>query len=65
MTGQTPLYLASEGGHFEVGQSLLAAGSAKDQAEKAGQTPLYIASERSHIDVVHSLLAAGAANEQA
>ena len=59
--GQTSLSWASENGHLEVAQLLLAQGAAVNQADNYGRTPLYImALRRGHLDVVDVLRAHGA-----
>jgi ankyrin repeat protein len=64
--GQTPLYIASQNGHKDVVEVLLANGAKVDQALTTdGQTPLFTASTEGHKDVVEVLLAKGANVHQA
>jgi len=60
--GDTSLHWASEGGHVDVVNALLAAGAGEsvNTPGSNGNTPLHCASERGHVDVVDALLAAGA-----
>ena len=64
-TGATHLFMASQSGHLEVVQALLAAGASKDQAMGDGAMPLFMASQLCHLEVVQALLAAGASKDQA
>ena len=56
----TALHLAAQGGHAEVVQLLLGAGSAVDAQTSAGATVLHIAAQEGYIEVVQLLLDAGA-----
>ena len=56
----TALYIASEYGHKDVAEVLLAANANPDLATTDGETPLYIASYYRHQPVVEALLKAGA-----
>ena len=55
--GATPIYFASQEGHVEVVQYLVATGADVNKAKNGGFTPLYIASEKGHDKVVQSLIA--------
>ena len=58
--GSTPLHVASAMGHFEVVQTLLAAGAnAKEENEK-GECGLHYATGRGSLNIVKALLDAGA-----
>ena len=63
--GRTSLFWASQNGHLDVAQLLLAQDAAVNQANNNGATPLIIASQNDHLDVVQLLLAQGAAVNQA
>ncbi|CAF3455143.1 unnamed protein product [Fusarium graminearum] len=56
----TALQTASEGGHLEVVEKLLAAGVDADSKDTDGRTALQVACEAGHLEVVEKLLAAGA-----
>jgi ankyrin repeat protein len=58
--GQTPLLLASEGGHASVVRTLLAKGANIDAEDARGRTALHLASRGGHVDVVRLLLARSA-----
>ena len=59
-TGQTPLSMASEKGHKDVVQLLLATGQVDvDSKDKNGQTPLSMAAESGYESVVQLLLESG------
>ena len=58
--GWTPLHEASNRGHVEAANVLLAAGARVDQTDTAGLTPVYAASQMGHAGVVNVLIAAGA-----
>jgi len=53
--GDTPLYLASEGGHEAVARLLLDAGADASVADGDGRTPLHRASEGGHKAVARLL----------
>ena len=56
----TPIFVASEGGHYQVVELLLAAGADPNEPENEGVTPLFVATEVGRYQVVKILLAAGA-----
>ncbi|KNC76659.1 serine/threonine protein kinase, variant 2 [Sphaeroforma arctica JP610] len=58
--GGTPLHIASENGHKDVVELLLAKGADTHVKDETGSTPLYLASKNGHKDVVELLLAKGA-----
>ncbi|KNC69297.1 hypothetical protein SARC_18195, partial [Sphaeroforma arctica JP610] len=63
--GCTPLHTASQNGHKDVVELLLAKGADinvknNDSLQQFGRTSLYVASENGHKDVVELLLAKGA-----
>jgi ankyrin repeat protein len=65
-TGQTPLSVASEKGHKDVVQLLLAAGQVDvDSKDKNGQTPLWMAARNGHEGIVQLLLERGQVNVEA
>jgi ankyrin repeat protein len=58
--GGTPLQRAADGGHEDLVEFLLAAGSDVNARDNTGWTPLHCASNRGHKDVVRLLLASKA-----
>src|ERR1019366_2622233 len=60
-SGYTALMAASQNGHLEVVQALLAAkADANAKSRDDGTTALIIASQKGHVKIVQALLAAGA-----
>ncbi|KAL7911329.1 ankyrin repeat-containing domain protein [Trichoderma velutinum] len=57
--GRTPLSYASQNGHGDIAQFLLAKGAEAESGGNNGQTPLHWAALRGHSRVVRLLLAAG------
>ena len=58
--GDTPLTLASAGGHATVVRRLLASRVDVDAQNRAGDTALILASRAGNVDTVSALVAAGA-----
>ncbi|XP_042871998.1 ankyrin repeat and KH domain-containing protein 1-like isoform X1 [Penaeus japonicus] len=58
--GMTPLHLASQNGHYETCDRLLAAGMNKDARNKVDKTPLHLAAMEGHMDIVSLLVKSGA-----
>ena len=58
--GSTPLHVASYSGHFEVVQTLLAAGANAKEANAIGESGLMWAAVERRLDIMKALLDAGA-----
>jgi ankyrin repeat protein len=56
----TPLFIASQNGHFKILMFLLSQGAIPDSRRTDGATPLWIAAQMGHDHVVRQLLKAGA-----
>ncbi|KDQ65317.1 Ankyrin repeat domain-containing protein 29 [Zootermopsis nevadensis] len=56
----TPLFIASQNGHFKILLLLLAHGAVPDSRRTDGATPLWIAAQMGHDHVVRQLLKVGA-----
>jgi len=56
--GTTPAYIASQNGHVECLERLIAARCSVDQARNTGATPAYIASQNGHVECLERLIAA-------
>ena len=60
ISGCTPLYWASRGGHLELAQYLVEQGATLDKATMYGRTPLMSATYMGHLEVTRYLLEQGA-----
>jgi ankyrin repeat protein len=58
--GQTPLMLASIGGHVEAIRLLIEKGANVEAADKSGMTPLILASFTGHVQAIRMLIEKGA-----
>ena len=65
ISGQTPLYLASDNGHLDVVKYLVEQGASLDKASDLSWTPLIGAAIRGHLEVTRYLLEQGADREKA
>ena len=63
--GKTPLFWASDHGHFEMTQCLVEQGATLDKANNNGWTPLFIAAAAGHLEVSRFLLEQGADRDKA
>ena len=58
--GQTALMVASEGGHFDVVQTLVTSRAILELKTKQGETALMLATRKKNVNIVKELLLAGA-----